>query len=152
MADLQRSTAAMKAGVQRSTATLSELATKWDKALGGFQGHIKKTATTLESELVKAVRGQVDDSQLLGLSYNWQEVRQSMPGDVDGLVVGWLRGDSRQQVVVVCEAKIALVNKHFEDAAYLLAWADMYASGRVPPNHNAITANIDGCRNAIDSA
>ena len=54
---------------------------------------------------MKAVRGQLDDSQLLGLSYNWQEVRQSMPGDVDGLVVGWLRGDSRQQVVVVCEAK-----------------------------------------------
>eukprot|EP00798_Chlamydomonas_sp_ICE-L_P004140 gene4140-14240_t len=42
-------------------------------------------------------------------------------------------------------SRIALVNKHFEDAAYLLAWADMYASGRVPPNHNAITANIDGC-------
>eukprot|EP00798_Chlamydomonas_sp_ICE-L_P021760 gene21760-28783_t len=49
-------------------------------------------------------------------------------------------------------SRIALVNKHFEDAAYLLAWADMYASGRVPPNHNVITANIDGCRNDIDSA
>eukprot|EP00798_Chlamydomonas_sp_ICE-L_P003628 gene3628-13711_t len=116
MADLQRSTAAMTAGVQRSTATLSELATKWDKALGGFQGHIKKTATALESELVQAVRGQLDDSQVLGLSYNWQEVRQSMAGDIDGLVVGWLRGDSRQQVVVVCEAKYDM-KKEWKDAA-----------------------------------
>eukprot|EP00798_Chlamydomonas_sp_ICE-L_P030188 gene30188-35175_t len=116
MAGLQRSTAAMTAGVQRTTATLSELATKWDKALGGFQGHIKKTATALESKLVQAVRGQLDDSQVLGLSYNWQEVQQSMPGDVDGLVVGWLCGDSRQQVVVVCEAKYDM-KKEWKDAA-----------------------------------
>eukprot|EP00798_Chlamydomonas_sp_ICE-L_P031020 gene31020-7114_t len=82
MADLQRSTAAMTAGVQRSTATLSELATKWDKALGGFQGHIKKTATALESELVQAVRGQLDDSRVLGLSYNWQEQNKTRLLDI----------------------------------------------------------------------
>jgi len=38
-------------------------------------------------------------------------------------------------------SRIALVNKHFEDAVYLLAWADMYASRRITTNHNAITAD-----------
>eukprot|EP00798_Chlamydomonas_sp_ICE-L_P027534 gene27535-18388_t len=63
-----------------------------------------------------------------------------MPGDVDGLVVRWLRGDSRQQVVVVCEANgmvgsLLRISSGITSSSCGNAWSACCAkASRTPPH------------------
>jgi hypothetical protein len=87
---LADSLADMTAGMKHSTAEISKIVKKWDTTLGAHEGHITHTSLAMESQLVQAVRSALIDSEVLAVSYKWQDVRQGMPGDIDGLVVGWL--------------------------------------------------------------
>jgi len=81
--------------------------------------HARRANDVMESELTQAVARHLRDGRVIASSYTWHEMREVMPGDLDGLVVGSLP-DTQEDVIVVCEARHDMATEWQEAVDQLL--------------------------------